>query len=327
MSVTNLPLLQQEITRYGITTYFALGFLGSIFNCIIFTRHSYRRTPSSVYILALSIFAIIYLIWTAFPLIYTLDHLDPQTQSRVYCKARLYGSHTLGLYLRYTVVFACADRFLVTRTNVRLRSLSSVKTALILLAVMSVVCLLIAVHIPMYIDIRNGVCGMTGMYKLSYAIYQIIVISIIPPLLMSIFSILTIRSLRRRHDATQVRIKQRDRHLTHMVIAEVIANILASIPYSANLLYGAWTYSMTTRSAKRVEIESFISFVTQLLVYFLGIAPFYLFMLTSKPFRNQFIGLFTNFWSKHIMRRGQIVPLNNQNYSTTNNGRIIRERQ
>ena len=102
------------MTRYGMTTYLALGLVGNILNCIMFTRPLYRRTPSSTYFISIAVVGIIYLIWSLFPLIYTLNHIDPQTQSLVYCKARLYGTHTLSLCIRYTVVLACADRFFVT---------------------------------------------------------------------------------------------------------------------------------------------------------------------------------------------------------------------
>ena len=41
MPVTNLPLIQQQIIRYGMTSYLALGLIGNILNCIMFTRPLY----------------------------------------------------------------------------------------------------------------------------------------------------------------------------------------------------------------------------------------------------------------------------------------------
>ena len=95
MPVTILPFIQQEMIRYGMTIYFALGLVGNILNCIMFMGPLYRRTSSSIYFLSLSMIAIIYLIWSVVPLIYTLDHIDPQTQSLFYCKVRLYSTHVL----------------------------------------------------------------------------------------------------------------------------------------------------------------------------------------------------------------------------------------
>jgi hypothetical protein len=308
MPVTNLPFIQQQMIRYGITLYFALGLIGNTFNCIMFARPLYRRTPSSMYFLSLSIFAIIYLIWSVVPLIYTLGHTDPQTQSLVYCKLRLYGSHILGQCLRYVVVFACIDRFVVTRTNVRVRSLNSVSMAIKVIFIIFGVWLVASIHILIFMDIQRGVCGMFGLYKLIYTIYQTMMSGILPPILMSTFSTLTIRSLHHQH-VNQVRARQRDRDFMRMVVAEVIVNIFTSIPYSCNLVYGVITNTIAGKSAQRLEIESFVTFLTQFIIYLLSVAPFYLFILTSKPFRTEFIKLLVKCWNKIMRQQNRIVPL------------------
>ncbi len=327
MSVTNLSFIQQQMIRYGMTIYLVLGLLGNICNCIMFTRQPYRRTASSIYFLSLSIFAIIYLFWIVFPMIYTLNSPNPQTQSLVFCKMRLYIGHILGLYLRYTVVFACADRFFATRTNVCIRSLSSVSIAIKLVFIMCAVWLVADIHMPILMYIRDGVCGMFGLYKLIYAIYQITLLSILPPVLMSIFSILTILNIRSFHQrrGIRARVRQRDRYLLRMVIAEVIVNIFTSVPYSANLVYGAATSYVTDKSVERLEIESFITFITQFLIVLISVAPFYLFMLTSKPFRNEFFKILVKCWNECIRRRVRIVPLNEQNHIPNTNGRTIHD--
>ena len=321
MSVTNLPFIQQQIIRYGMTTYLALGLVGNILNCIMFTRPLYRRTPSSIYFISLAVAAIMHLIWSLFPLIYSLGHIDPQTQSLVYCKVRLYGTHTLSLCLRYILVFACADRFFTTRTSVTIRTISSMQMAVKFVFILCLACSLIAIHIPISMDIRSGVCGMFGLYKLIYAIYQTMLFSILPPVLMIIFSALTIHSLHQRH-RNQVRARQRDRDFMRMVIAEVMVNVLTSIPYSTNLVYSVITYNIVDKSTQRLEIEAFITFLTLFLVYFISVTPFYIFILTSKPFRNEFINIFAKCWKTYIVRRTQVNPINDQNIMATNNGRM-----
>ncbi len=237
MPVTNLPSIKQEMVRYGMSIYFTLGIVGNICNCIMFTRPIYRRSASSIYLLSLSIFDIMYLIWSMFPLFYTLNHTDLQSQSLFYCKMRLYISHILGQCIRYVVVFACIDRYIVSQPNTRLRSLNSVQMALKLVLIMCIVWSVAALHIPILIDIRDGICGMFDLYQLVYGFYRIILSGILPPVLMSIFGVLTIRSLHQRHGARK-HARQRDRYLMRMLIAEVVVNIFTSIPFSANLIYG-----------------------------------------------------------------------------------------
>ena len=165
-------------------------------------------------------------------------------------------------------------------------------------------------------DIRSGVCGMFGLYKLIYSFYQITVNAIVPPVLMIIFSALTIRSLHRRH-GNQVNARQRDRDFMRMVIAEVMVNILTSLPSSANLVYGVVTYNVTDKSTQRLEIEAFITFLTTFLIYFNSVTPFYIFILTSTPFRNEFINIFVKCWNKCIARRVQVIPVNDDNVMAT----------
>jgi hypothetical protein len=264
--------------------------------------------------------------WIVFPMIYPLNYPDPQTQSLVFCKMRLYIGHILGVDLRYIIVFVCADRFLVTQINIHIRSLNSVSIAIKLVLIICTVWLVAAIHMPILMYIRDGVCGMFGLYKLIYAIYQITLVSILPPVLMSTFSILTIRSLHQRR-GIQARVRQKDRYLLRMVIAEVIVNVVTSIPYSINLVYNAVTYYVTDKSVERLEIESFITFITQFLIVLISVAPFYLFMLTSKPFRNEFFKIFVKCWDKYILRRVRIAPFNKQTHIPKTNGRTIYDKQ
>jgi hypothetical protein len=317
MSVTNLPYIQQQMTCYGMSTYFALGIIGNIFNIIVFTRPQYRHTPSSVYFLALATIAILYLNGVLAPSFYTLNHVDPQTYSLFYCKLKHYITHVLGQCNRFIVVAASADRFFATQTSVRIRSLSSVRVARRVVFLMCPIWLVIAVHVPILTGTSGTTsCGIFGLYKLIYAVYQIIVTFILPPLLMCIFSTLTIRHLYQLHGPER-RARQRDRSLMRLVIAEVTVNIVTSFPSSINTIYGAATLYVTNKSAKRLQIESFLSFVALFILYLLNVAPFYMLILTSKPFRKEFINIIVKFWYKYILRRLRIVPFSEQNNATT----------
>ncbi|CAF1418738.1 unnamed protein product [Adineta steineri] len=326
MAVTSLPLIQQALTRYGMTTYFALGLVGNICNCIMFTRRSYRHQPSSIYFISLSIFAIIILTWSFIPIFYGFNHIDPQTQSLVYCKIRFYGTLVSSQLFRYTVVLACFDRFFATRTNIRIRSLHSVQKAKKFVLIICVIWIIASIHIPIFMELNNSVCGMFGVYKLFFSIYQIIFVAVLPPILMSIFSALTIHSLHRQH-ATQVRFRQRDRYLLRMVISEVLINILTTIPYSSNLIYSIIASYVVNKSAQRLEIESFINFFTQFIVYLMSVVPFYLFIATSKPFRYEFINIIVTCWSKFMPRQIRITPSNGQVITAALNVRTINDRQ
>jgi hypothetical protein len=312
--------------RYGMSTYYALGIVGNVCSLIMFTRLQYRQTPSSVYFLALSAVAIIYLNWAIVSFFYTLKHTDPQTYSLFYCKMKGYLTNVLGQSNRFIVVSVCADRFFATQTSVRIRSLSSVRIAKTVVFLMCPVWFVITIHSPILVDLRDTICGMFGVYKLFYEVYQIIIAAIIPPILMCIFSGLAMRSLYQRHIA-RARARQRDRNLMHLIIAEVTVNIVTTFPASINNVYSAATYYVVNKSAERLQIESFLSFVALFILYLLNVAPFYMFMLTSKPFRNEFINMIIKCWDKYILRRGRIFPLNGQNNAVIMDGRMMHDRQ
>jgi len=131
--------------------------------------------------------------------------------------------------------------------------------------------------------------------------------------LMSVFSILAIISLRQRHNSQQ-RAKRRDRYLARMVVVEVVLNVLTSVPYSINLIYGAVTYS-TSKTSERIQIESFITFVTTFQIYLVSVIPFYLFMLAAKPFRKEFFNLIGRYGCRWAFRQIDIAPSVNLNNS------------
>ncbi|CAF3911912.1 unnamed protein product [Rotaria sordida] len=184
-------------------------------------------------------------------------------------------------------------------------------------------------HLPVFMDIRNSVCGLYDFYKLFYAIYQIVLVGILPPLLMSSFGFLTIHSLHQRH-GDQTHVRRKDRDLMRMLIAEIIVNIFTSIPYSANLVYGAATYYVVDKSVQRLEIESFITFFSQFLIHTLSVAPFYLFIIASKSFRHELISTMVKWWYKYILRQEQLNTLKNELFQFLNrqeqtiNNQIIR---
>jgi hypothetical protein len=80
-------------------------------------------------------------------------------------------------------------------------------------------------HLSIFMDIRSSVCGMFEYFKLFYAIYQVILVAILPPVLMSTFGFLIGQSLRQR-DGTRAHARQKDRDLMRLLIAELMINIL-----------------------------------------------------------------------------------------------------
>ena len=185
-----------------------------------------------------------------------------------------------------------------------------------LIFIMCITWLVAGFHLPVFMDIRDGACTLFDFYKLFYSVYQVIFVSFLPPFLMSVFGFLTVRSLHQRH-AANTHASQKDRDLMRMLVAEIMINIITSIPFSANLLYGTATFYVVGKSAVRLEIEAFLTFISTLLVHLLSVSTFYLFIISSKTFRREFIEIVVQWWFKYILRRNQIVPFIGQMTATT----------
>jgi hypothetical protein len=176
-------------------------------------------------------------------------------------------------------------------------------------------------------DLRGNVCGMFGFYKFFYPIYQFIVISFIPPVLMGVFGFLAVRSIHQRQ-AAHVRVKRSDRDLMRMLVSQIMIHYSSSLPYSADLLYGTATFYVVNKSPQRVAIESFLYSLAQLISQFIFVAPFYLFILSSKSFRRDFMKLIGTCWFKNLLRgQVQVAPSGTQcqtrNFNSTIQPSII----
>ena len=149
-------------------------------------------------------------------------------------------------------------------------------------------------------SIENGSCGnFDSTASLIYTIYYLIFAGLLPPLLISAFTMLAmyqLRQLRRRiqpladgadrSDSTNI-IRKRDRDLMRMVFAEVIVYVISTMPFSIFLLYKFFTDN-TKKSRDRAQIESFVNYLLQSFVMYLNTAlPFYIFYITSPSFRLQ----------------------------------------
>jgi hypothetical protein len=90
-----------------------------------------------------------------------------------------------------------------------------------------------------------------------------------------------------------------------MLVSQIIIHYFSSLPYSANLLYGPATYNLVNKSPERVEIETFFYFLGELIIQYIFVSPFYLFILSSKSFRRDFMKIVRACWYNNLLR-GQV---------------------
>jgi hypothetical protein len=143
----------------------------------------------------------------------------------------------------------------------------------------------------------NGQCVMTGVYSLIFAIYQMFIAGVMPPVVMIIFSCLAYSNLKQatfvRDDRQDRRKKQQQRQLVRMVTVQITVYIISAELVPITTLYRQLTASVTGKSADQRAIESFVIFLaSNFLLYLNTWAAFFIYFVTSNNFRLAFIRLF-----------------------------------
>ena len=323
--------IQQNMT-WSMMIFLIFGNIGNICNCFIFLQKSLRSNPCSHYLLISSIANIIALTFFIPTNIYALIKTNPNAYSLIYCKLRLYIYHTLLMISRYLIIFACIDRACLSSRQVFIRNFSQIRLARILCIIIIIFWFIATIHIPIMDQIQSGYCIMPGIYSLIFSIYVVIFAGFIPPILMSVCSLITLRNLHSVHvriHTTNIQtnrvMRRRDFHLTRMLTAQVVVYILTTTPYPLNTLYAAITLSNTKNNDQQV-IESFIYFITSTFLLFINpSASFYIYIVTSKAFRKEFKIAFINLRRMIFCREriNAIVPSRNPRFTR----RIIPQQQ
>jgi hypothetical protein len=303
-----------------MSIFLGLGVLGNLINIYVFTRKNFIRNSCCMYLLAASAANLINVIWGIGPALYTLTNVDPSTYSFMYCKLRLYTIHTTLMIGRTLIVLACVDRYALCSESVRLRSLREPKITIRVIIATILVWPLLTIHIAILENFNGTSCFMSGAYVLIYGLYSTMAAGILPPLLMTIFSVLTIRHrhrLRTRLNSTG-RNSKRDHTLMIMLLSEVAVYIVTTILYPTITLYRAITNGQTM-SAESTQILSFVSFLGgSFLIYLNSASVFYVYFIASKHFRKECKVAIKNLIRRMMGRRGQVEPRFTQANDTLN---------
>ncbi|CAF1039296.1 unnamed protein product [Rotaria sordida] len=132
-------------------------------------------------------------------------------------------------------------------------------------------------------------------YEIAFQIFFLILTCAIPPILMTIFGILTVFNVKKlrtqvgpqNNDARNERLRSKDRQLIIMLLIQVLMTILCTLPFSvANITSMIFQY-LITLSDYGDAINTFYSNLSRLINYFNPVVGFYIYTLSSKTFRSE----------------------------------------
>ncbi len=275
--------------------------------------------------LASSISSIALLLIGVIPQIYALDHSPNPIFNTGFCKVRSYLGQSSAMLCRWLLTIACIDRCLLTSTNARLRSFSTVSIARKVVLILFIIWLIIPVYMLIFIDVRRAgyiICMLsTSGAAFYHTIYTVIVGGLLPSLIMLICTkkIWTnLQSKRKRRQTIVLNTREnrqdtRDIQVLLMLLLQVIILIVFNFPYMSFNLYLALTRSVINKSADRLSIESFLQSLTQVAVLIYPTIPFYSNTLVSQTFRKELIGIywyiFTCVCGQRFRNRDTVVPI------------------
>lgn len=300
MSIADsLVVVQRAMTRYVLPIVVAFGSLGHIVSILILSSKQRRHSSCSIYLLAASIFGLIIINWAIVPLVYGLDHIDRINSSLVLCRIRGYIIHTSSMCFRYTIVLACIDRYAICSSNVSTRNFCRPQMAWRALSVLVVVWAVVSVHLLIFESIENGRCGVYGLYGRLYSIYSVIFFGAIPTSAMVLFGWLLMKRLRHMRSRVQpardrLPFRRNESCLGKVILAEVLVSVVCTFNHPLMTFYLTLTNDLIpNKSSERMKIETFVNFITMSFLLYLNYATtFYVYLLTSKSFRQSIQRLF-----------------------------------
>jgi len=311
--INTLELLIVEINRWICPIILIFGLSGNILNLIIFTRQTFLKQSCSLYFLCISLNNItMYLIGLITRIIddgFQLNLIYNNTN--IYCKIRNYLVYTLFSISSWLLVLVSFDHlFSINQSTLQRQFYCSYRMAFKLISLIILICILVHIHMLIFygyylkLDSYNQLiltCTTNGfVYNLFFPFFILIFYSLLPPLLMSIINILTIKNFRKSRRqinsltmfslSRTMKIRRDINQLIKVLTLQIFILILFTIPHSIYWLYIVFTLLMNSiKTNLTKEYVNLALNITRILLYINYGSSFYIQIMISKTFRREFI--------------------------------------
>ncbi|UJR19157.1 hypothetical protein I4U23_022287 [Adineta vaga] len=326
LTVSQLSQASSMIVLVLALTSVVLGGIGLIFNVLIFTRLPLRREPCVVYFFWSTCFSLILILILQPVRIFAVSFsMDQTTYNLGICKIEWFAIYVTRSASSWFIVLACIDRFCHSSASVRVRQMSTLKTARISILVTIIIVFSIHVHSIVYYqtvyqpdrfgNITPSCSPEKSFYYTFLGLWNMVVYSLFPSSLMLLFGLLTLRNIRQQRfiipvaaDHNQM-VRRTDTQLLRMLLAQVLLIIIFTLPLSILQLYSSFTANFT-KNALQLAVESLVIRTASVLTYFAHSSTFYMYTVTGTVFRKEFF--------KIVRRCGRTI----RNIISTNRGEI-----
>ena len=303
--------VSNQLDRYLSVVIFVFGLIGNIFNCLIFTQKTFRSNSCAFLFLISSINSLTSLLFGLTTRFLSGWSIDPTSTIDWLCKGRtsiVFMSRNMALW---TIMLASIDRWLSSSVEFHRRQISNMKNAKISVALVGCLSILTYIHMLYCYDANQSdeplqCYGKTWMCNLITDIVYLLVTITIPLVFMIIFGLLTIFNVRRSQSRVQVfrevsrntvshlsqfKSKKTDRHLTRMLVMQIILLTIFCVPQGAQKFYLTINANALNSSFQKA-LNHLIYNIEILFTYTANVIPFYIYILASEGvFRKSFMEL------------------------------------
>ncbi|CAF1360826.1 unnamed protein product [Adineta ricciae] len=314
--INYITYVNQVINQFYSYFLICFGTIGHLLNIYVFTRPILYSNPCARYFLAATISGFLVatinipmrLVQSTYPM------YNPFGYSTASCKILTYATACVKAYPNWFIVFACVDRFLCSSTSVNVRQWSNLRIVnRIILLIIIIIGLFYLYILIVFENIQTHTkCPYTQTtYPLFHGIWNLLIFSLGPSLLMLIFGLLSIRNIQRSLQKVAVQKSQSrtqsepmsplqnqlkskkttDRQLIQMMLIQCFYFISTTTPFSVASIYTALRINIQKDSLQTVK-DNMFTILVGLVSSTSACTTFYCFTLSSQLFRQQLKKLF-----------------------------------
>jgi hypothetical protein len=302
------PFIINKFTLYVGSVFLITGVLGNLTNVGVFYKNNLRN-PSTLLLFLASCFNILFISVGLLTRITAAGfNVDVASNNSTWCKARLYLLQCWALSSISCICYATIDQYFASSQHAQLRRLSKISTTIKVVCIVLFIWIIYSTPLIIYSDLVRLLDGRTICYFLGnpgflrYSSYfnLPIIWGIAPIAILVTFGILTYRNI-----SLLQNVQNRERaqhHLTSMILLHVICIIIGNLPYASYYTYSAITLT-TFKSVGRQQLETFLSNIVAVILYFSNSCSFFVYFLASATYRRQVKNFF------HLVKQTRVEPI------------------
>jgi hypothetical protein len=281
-----------QFTIYVGSLFLITGVLGNLINAGVFYQNNLRN-PSTLLLFLASCFNFLFIIVGLLTRILAAGlNIDVASNSLAWCKARFYLLQLWELGSVSCICYATIDQFFVSSQSERLRRLSRMSITVKVLCILLFFWILYSIPLLIYSNLiqlsdRRIACifiSNEGFTKYASYFNLPIIWGIAPITILITFGILTYRNI---SALKNIRTRERAQyHLASMILLHIIFIGVGTLPYAFYYTYAAITFHIA-KSSDRQELETFLSNIVAVVLYFSNSCSFFVYYSATATYRQQ----------------------------------------